>query len=350
MEFFLSNSNVRNQSKRLERLLNIKDNPRAKQKCLKLIARQMEAVYLKYGKKKPRKMPFRQFLDLMNKKSIEYSVKICNDNRRKQMKSQRRTNKNKRYNTAQLGQFSRARDNEIYGNRRLILENRPKHPGMDRGAVSSGAPAYSDGSGMVGHAPYNSNRAGNYTIIDGGISRQPQLPQRKNADVMSQRYAERLEDYGIETNRRGKPQEINFAVDGGDTRGTESGGSDGNTINAAGLDGKGMMGLESNGLNNMATSDGNYESFNNNNKQILNQNNMLNNQQTNNQQMNMVRMFMSMINNNSNGNNGNNNGNNDGNNNEALMRAMINNISNNQNTQQFQQPSQTFNNSQSKFY
>nr|QBK88477.1 MAG: hypothetical protein LCMiAC01_01540 [Mimivirus LCMiAC01] len=386
MEFFLSESNVRNQSRRLERLLeksdnlNIRDDPHARKKCLRLIARQMEEVYRKYGKKKPRKISSREYLDLMNNKSIEYSVKLCNKNRRKKTKSRQRTKKNNNFGSTQLGQLSRSRAQEVYGNRRLIVENRPRPTATNRGSVSSGMPAYSDGSGMVGHAPYSVNSTGDYTIINGGINRQPQFTQftqKKNKDDVSRQYFARREAYGIDNNRRERPADINFCVDGGDSRGSgDAGGNNGNEINTTGLDGKGMMGLESNGLNNMAAFDGNYGSFNNNNnnQQMLNKNNMLNNQQTNiqqinnqqtnnqqtnnqqtnnqqtnnqqtnNQQMNMVRMIMSMINNN---NNGNNNGYNNGNNNEAMIRAAINNISNNQNTQQpqqLQQPSQEFNN------
>ena len=70
-QFFFSSRNVSRQNKELEKLLNISNKGESKKKCKKFLIIQMEKVFEKYKDKRPNDMPIQQFIDLLNKKSIQ---------------------------------------------------------------------------------------------------------------------------------------------------------------------------------------------------------------------------------------------------------------------------------------
>src|SRR5438046_3133367 len=117
-KYFFSEKNDIRQCDTLKRILNIKDNYKSKRKYKKVLVQNMQNVYTKYGKKKPTNVKATEFLDLLNKKSIKECVKICEENKKKK----------KQYNTNQIGDLQRDREQEVFGRRDVQVARRPQYP------------------------------------------------------------------------------------------------------------------------------------------------------------------------------------------------------------------------------
>jgi hypothetical protein len=170
-KFFFSDRNVNTQCSNLENILNIRDNDTAKQKCKKFLVQNMKDVYKKYGSKRPENISPKDFMDLLNKKSIKECVKLCEQ--KKQQKSQKPN---------QISQYKRQREEEIYGDRNNHLDRRPQYsmpprnssksePNYHKNSELLNMPLYSDANtGISGFASINPNEQGEFINANGEMS------------------------------------------------------------------------------------------------------------------------------------------------------------------------------------
>jgi len=146
-KFFFSEKNVNRQCTTLEKLINIKNNPESKRNCKKFLVQQMKEIYSKYGKKKSNNMKVSEFIDLLNKKSIKECIRICEE--KKKNKQSRNFAKQD-----ELGEYERARDKEIYGNRtQPILQDRPQFTDLKKRNKDNGNIYDSNDNRDLGFAP-----------------------------------------------------------------------------------------------------------------------------------------------------------------------------------------------------
>src|SRR3989304_156035 len=144
-KFFFSERNVARQCGNLERLLNINSsNPEIRKKCKRILVQQMQEVYKKYGKQRPKGISINDFIDKLNKKSIDDCTKKLNQRKKK-----------KHYSTEKIGDYQRDRDRELYGKREMFVPDRPKHTAVSKSRTNSGMPMYSnDGVAGSSFAPF----------------------------------------------------------------------------------------------------------------------------------------------------------------------------------------------------
>ncbi|CAH6421476.1 Hypothetical protein KVN_LOCUS288 [uncultured virus] len=233
-KFFFSDKNVSRQCGYLEKMLNIKGDSESKKRCKKFLVKQMQEIYKKYGNKRPNNVPVPQFIDLLNRKSIEECIKIC-ENRKKNKKQ---------LDSNQLHQVERARDKEIYGKRDVKIQKRPivTHTKKNTNGLM---PTYSDSGGLSNFATVPKGEGGyigaNGELGDqmffGNINDYINTKKNDSKDDLEKRILERVTNYSPKTqqpmpgfnmygnqnfyNNTGKPMELNFALDGTDTRGMD---------------------------------------------------------------------------------------------------------------------------------
>ncbi len=268
----------------------------------------MKIVYSKYGERKPSKIAVPDYIRLLNEKSIKECVRLYQEKKqRKDNVPQQPQRQNQDY-----GQMNMTRDRDLFGDRNRGEMQRPQHTsGMKQ---NNGLPGMIDGGG-AGYASFNANQQGGYITATGEMGSQMNLgsnnemySKKDSSDDIERRMLERQNDYvgkpsggfgggfgnmmggmnggmnggmmgrmqdmnninynPLNMNGQGRPPEINFALDGGDTRKTKEkemmmqqaqnmmGGMDGGMF--AGFDMGGMgnmagfdMGMNGMGGNNM---------------------------------------------------------------------------------------------------
>ena len=357
-DYFFSKDNVNKLSGQLGKVLNIKNTPDSKRACSKFVESQMKNIYDKYSDKRPKKMPIPEFLSKLNQKTLEDCIKLY------EVKTGKKTNN--------YGSMNMQRDKEIYGGREQMMNSRPQHTSGN--SESRELPGMMDSMSGGNFAPISSfNSPGEYITATGEMGsrmnvggsdnyssndQQTMFSDKKGAvDDLERRMLERQNDYqarpmnmGSFNNFNGggsnydnnfmynpgqfnnqKPQEINFALDGGDTRRTKeredfirqaTGGQnmqqndmmgnfgfmdfDGNMGGGMNFDmmGMGLMGNNlSNNMqqNNMMPNNTMYQNNmqqNNMHQNNMHQNNMMNNNMMNNNMINNNMMNNNMMNNN----------------------------------------------------
>ena len=266
--YFFSKENIDKLTNQLGKSLNIKNTPESKRACRKFVETQMKSVFDKYSDKKPKKMPMPEFLYKLNQKSLDDCVKLY------EVKTGKRTG------NANAASMHIQRDREIYGNREQMMENRPMHtsgvnkeaglPGMlDSGGGGNFAPLsslagpgeYITATGEMGsRMPFNDGNGGGGNMMSnemgGGMGGDQGMyaDKKHSIDDLERRMLERQTDYQARPmnmnsftggfggagsgmgggmgvgmmynpnpfgNNNQKPPEINFALDGGDTRRTK---------------------------------------------------------------------------------------------------------------------------------
>ncbi len=252
--YFFSKENVEKLTLQLGKLLNIKNTPESKRACRKFVETQMKSVYDKYSDKKPKKMPIPEFLHKLNQKALEDCIRLY------EIKTGKKSNN---------GSINVQRDREIYGNRDKLLNNRPMHTSGN--SRDSELPGMLDTMGSGNFAPISSlagpgefitatGEMGNNMQFTNGDSNNGNYDQsmyvdKKNSvDDLERRMMERQNEYQArpmnmnsfggnmnnmfgsndmmfgnnntmynpnQFNNNQRPPDINFALDGGDTRRTK---------------------------------------------------------------------------------------------------------------------------------
>ncbi len=140
MEKYFSGKNINNQINILMKNLGIKDTPETRNKCKVLIVDKLKTVFSKYKNKKPKTMDEKEFYDRLNKKSLETSIKYCEE----QIAKKKNINNNER-------------ETDIYGKRQVTFQQRSKFSSSGDKKISSELPTNLGG--------YNGDN-GQYASID----------------------------------------------------------------------------------------------------------------------------------------------------------------------------------------
>lgn len=264
--YFLSRDNVDRIYSKFKKKVKIRSSPAATEAAKEFIKDQMKLVYRKKGKDKPSGMRSRQFLEVLNQMSFKLAVKQYID----------MSNNRKRRDTS-VGDYKLNRDRETRrGGRRMDPRSRDQVRDQRRSSGRSSAPPYSsDASSMGGgfasfRTPksFDDNQGGKFISATGevmsGMSfdnngtvsvptdrrssggpdrRDPRYNQQRGdnrynrqmqqgrgydprytndgtggRDELSALAAQRAQEYQGMSHRQMPPKEINFCVDGGDTR------------------------------------------------------------------------------------------------------------------------------------
>ncbi len=395
---FFSPKNIDKLAENLGNSLNIRNTPDSQQACRKFLQDQMKVVYSKYGERKPSKIAVPDYIRLLNEKSIKECMRLY------QEKKQKKDNVQPQRQNQDYGQMNMARDRDLYGDRNRGEMQRPQHTSGMR--QNNGFPGMIDGGGAA-YASFNANQQfqqGGYITATGEMGAQMNMggnnemySKKDSTDDIERRMMERQNDYvgkpsggfgggfgnnmmggmmggmnggmmsrmqdmnninynPLNMNNQGKPPEINFALDGGDTRRTKEkemlqqqaqnmmGGMDGGMFSGFDMGGMGNMagfdmGMGMNGMGNMGMQNMNGMGNNMMNNNMMNNNMMNNNMMNNNMMGNMNNMGMNgmgnnMMNNNMMGNMNNMNGMNNNmgnmNNNMGMNNMNQNNLSSTQ--------------------
>jgi hypothetical protein len=255
-KYFFSKKNIDRLYNILESNIPVKNTPESKKTCRNFLEKQMEEVLNKYGDKKPKSMPMPVFLEKLNKKSISECIKMY------EKKTGVRHDPDK---------MNRIRDEEVNGKRQPTVPRRPEHTnggkkrnegftGLMDGGVAGGFATvnqmeYIDKLGLKGdeeNPPFISATGSvEPRMFFGNINDNANFGNKRSSyDDLEQRMLERQVGYSSArgpmgngfSGRKQPPQDINFAIDGGDSRGNNSaqGGSQGGQFGGfGGFDGNG---------------------------------------------------------------------------------------------------------------
>jgi len=351
---FFSRENIERLTNSLAKNLNIKNSPESRKACRKFVETQMKSIYEKYSDKRPSEMPIPEFLSKLNTKIIDDCIKLY----------EAKTGKRTHHNTGHNNFINMQRDREIYGNRQPITESRPQHtsginnvglPGMldtsiggNWASVSNlaGPGEYIQATGEMGMRMQIGG--GNNGFGDNNDNNNFNIDKKGSIDDLERRMMERQNDYqarpmnmnayggfggagggyydgfnGNNANGFGnntmynpnvfgqnqKPPEINFALDGSDTRRTRereelirqaTGGQQQNNEmmgNFTGFDGNmgGSMGFDMMGMGLMGNNMGNQMMGNQMMGNQIMGNQMMGNQMMGNQMMGNQMMGNQMM-------------------------------------------------------
>jgi hypothetical protein len=221
-KYFFSKKNIDKLTNKLSDILNLKKTPDSYKACAKFLQQQMQITYNTYHDQKPRGVSMSVFLDKLNEKSLKDCVKLY------QIKTK------KKYNTDNYEDFKMHRDNEINrGNKGLL-----KRPEFSNDLKRTKGDLNSFNMNTDNFADFRSGNLTNngYITATGDIGQNMTSPDSQNmsggkkvfADEIEKRMQERLMEYeprgngslGMDIGFGGqkRPQEINFRLDGGDSR------------------------------------------------------------------------------------------------------------------------------------
>ena len=303
---FFSDSNINNQTLRLMNALGAKDGPDARKKCRMLMVKNMKDGYIKY-KDVQKKMPTKDFIDKLNKKCIENCLGYC-----QQRKYERDANN--------IDRVSRRRDHEINGDRNLMLQNRGEFTSQkkDRDSNINQPKFLNSGNGIGGtdFATFNPDIQGGYVSASGEIKHGQLVVNgndngnqnqdmrigkmsmgRGRQDELERRMGELQGSYqGGNMNQR--PPDINFALDGSDTRARNISSTSNPQIDFdqfQGLDSFGSRENTGSNFNNNVSIDDimGFNPYNQSNNMV--NNTMGNMTESNNQMQQMMQMMMKMM-------------------------------------------------------
>ena len=300
--YFFIKKNVDQLSIELENKLPIKKTPESRQTCRKFLEEQMRVVYEKYGNKRPKNMPIPIFIEKLNNKSISECIRAYEERSGKKIKNtgmkQPISTPTRRKETG----FSGTMDNIGGG-------------GSDFAPIVNGQGEFISATGDMGQKMTFNNGNEQYASTRGRGASQEEIDK-----VFLERQQEYATRRGGGMFGNGRPPEINFALDGGDTRNTNLrkdandmsqslegfgnldmnsfGGSNFMGNNAGGMFGTGMMGTSMVTENNMGQMN-NSNHMNQSNSMNMNQMNPINMNQMNMNPMNMNQMNMNQMNMNS---------------------------------------------------
>lgn len=117
---FLSSKNVSKLVESFEK--HVGTNKKYRPKIKEFLLNNMKSTYSKYGNKKPSNISSTDFLNILNKKSLKNSIEIYKSKTSKQPTNPPPLN--------QINQYERDREKQVYGDRKLILEDRPQFSGL----------------------------------------------------------------------------------------------------------------------------------------------------------------------------------------------------------------------------
>ena len=237
---FFSDKNINNQTIKFMQTLGIKPNQQAVDKCRIFVKKQMNNGYKEYSEKKPNSMSSQDFFDKLNTLCLKDALASYEIKRKKSIGTN-------------MDKFSRTRDEEVFGQREQRLPPRGRYTNQKQ-ANDGAKPRYSEAGGSS-FASFNTDDVdngyvdatgqiirGNGFMVSSGNERDSRNNSGSNgdsrigmmssgkgsADELARRMLELKNDYSGNV-RRIPPTEINFCVDGGDTRGSgPSSGQNGN--------------------------------------------------------------------------------------------------------------------------
>ncbi len=314
---FFSERNINNQTLKLVEALGAADNVEAKKRCKMLMIKNMKDGYIKY-KDVQNKMSNQEFLNKLNKKCIENCVSFFQKRKRER-------------EMGNIDNISRTREREVNGDRDLRIPDRGEFTTQKRDRDATGnTPKYlNSGAGIGGsnYASFDPNLDGGYVSACGEVKRGQLMVQNDESggggnrdmrigsmsmgkgrqDELLRRMNELQGSYqGNNMNQR--PPDINFALDGGDTRGRNTGTNAVQTMDFGqfqGLDSYDSGNMGSNFGDNNATSIDELMGFGSNNGSSNNggglNNGMNMKNMDNNQMQQMMQMMMKMMQQNQNG-------------------------------------------------
>ncbi len=350
--YFYSKENIEKLTNHLCGSLNIKNTQESRRACRKFVETQMKQTFDKYADKRPKKMPIPEFLGKLNQKIITDCIKLY------ELKTGKKTN----YSSSAI---EVQRDRELYGNRDPIMNSRPKHTsGVNRdselpGMLDTGGGSYASFSSLSGPGQFitasgemgtnfqvnnnGENGGGGFNGNNGnGGGRDPfaeydSIDKKGSVDDLERAMMERQNEYqarpmnmnnmnnfggggnfggGMMYNpnpfgNNQRPPEINFALDGKDTRRTKEreefikqatgGGNDNNMESFMGFDGNmggGGMNFDMMGMGLMGNQMGGNNNQMGGNQMMGNQmmgNQMMGNQMMGNQMMGNQMMGNQMM-------------------------------------------------------
>ena len=226
-KYFFGQKNVLSQAKKLESILNLDNTEGAKRRCRNLLVENMKEVYNKYNNRKPPNMKPSEFINLLNKKSIHNCKEYVD-----KLKQKKRA---KKYSPESINQYERDRENEMYGRRQPKLDRRPEVMSI-RKERQTHQPQYVE-ENAANYASFNKNDNGGYYDASGALIKGNMITQNyqsgyedknfgRGGDELERRMMERQSQYqgrptgmgmGLNLNQ-GPPPEINFRLDGTDSR------------------------------------------------------------------------------------------------------------------------------------
>ena len=259
-DYFFGKNNIEQLCIQLENKLPIKKTVESRRSCRRFLEEQMRVVYDKYGNKRPEKMPIPVFINKLNEKSLGECIKAYEERSGKKINLQKKP--------SNQGQPQQRKGRTEFSAMTESSDNTASFASLKQGngffisatGEMGGENEWSRGSMQNNNRDYS---------------------RGENDPELEQRMMERQMEYG----RRGgfgneRPPEINFALDGGDSRhtnmrkemqdmqnqtiegfGSMEGGFGGSsfTNNMGGMFGTGMTGstmIMDNGMNNMNNMNG----------------------------------------------------------------------------------------------
>ena len=217
-EYFYSDKNINKIAATVEKYIPVKQNEKSRESFRKFIMVNMKSIYQFYAPKKPKNVPTRDFIDRLNKEIIKHCVKIY---------------ENKMNNSNKVPSAIN-RDKEINGTKNIGIMKRPietakktkKNDGFE-GFESS----YIGSSSFASFEQLGSSDGG-YITASGELGNKMHLNssemtlKKGSTDEIERAVLERAGEYDMPNmsyngnGARRPPAEINFALDGGDTRGS----------------------------------------------------------------------------------------------------------------------------------
>lgn len=185
MDKYFNDKNINNQVNILMNSLGIKDNNETRNKCKTLIIDRLKIMFNKYKNKKPDNLSQKEFYDKINKKSLEYCIKYCEE----QIAKKKNINNNDR-------------ETDIYGKRPIVYQQRGKFTSLsdNNKFVSNGnineLKGYSDD---VGYYASISNNEGKVITADGRTDNRfmgNEEPKKSNEkETLEDIYNKRINEY-----------------------------------------------------------------------------------------------------------------------------------------------------------
>jgi hypothetical protein len=235
-EYFFSDRNIHNILLKLEKKVNIKKEKR--QACINSLQIVMEDVFTRHSNKKNKHIPLHIFIEKLNNKSLSNFMKLYQD-RLKQIKQNKNDNvrDSDLYDKNSINQYEMERQMERTSQQPIGVIKRPEYTQQhfkQKEEKKTELPGtLSDVGGS--YASFSNDTSGGFIGATGEAGKQMQITDldyedsSKNPDELEKRLMTRQQEYAQKSGaadmigssiNHNSSSEINFALDGGDSRNT----------------------------------------------------------------------------------------------------------------------------------